>query len=243
MRHFRSLSGAILAAAAIIGPASAQAPEQSAVIPPPPTPVTGVPGAPLNPDEMADYLNSQQQIRQSFTFTRTVDGAVVETKEESVVYGRNDPIRSTEAGQSALDRLKARFDAELLSKTEAFEEAKMDFVVADLDRDGAMTADEYVGLVNTWRENASVAQEAEARRLRQEEFVEDLSGATPEASFEAEARRKFAFMAGASPTLAREVYLREYLIEFDSADVDHDTVLKGDELARFRALARGRVAS
>lgn len=198
----------------------------------------------IDADNMADDLNKRQQIQQSFVFTRTVNGEIAETEQRAVSYSRDDPVRTTESNLSTLDALQAKFDSEVLTRTEAFEEAKLDFVVADLDRDGKLIEPEYLRLVETWNETraASPASSAEesARERQYRAFVDQLEedGATPAAGG-ADSKQKFAFMSGAATSIGREDYLREYLLEFDSMDADADMLLKGDELLKFRALNRG----
>ncbi|WP_428409428.1 hypothetical protein [Hyphococcus sp.] len=197
----------------------------------------------VNPDEMADSLNSSQQLQQTFTLKRTINGEVVETEKRTVTYSRDMPYRETEAGRTTLERLKASFDGEALTRTEAFEEAKLDFVVADLDRNDAMTAEEFARLVNSWRKNdarkADAPTDEIARQRQYDAFLEELDPSVAEMQTEAYAREKFAFMAGASEAMSLQDYIREYLLDFDSMDADKDSVLKGDELMRFRALNRG----
>ncbi len=199
--------------------------------------------APPSEDEVADMLNSRQQLQQTFTLKRTIDGNVVETEKRTVTYSRNQPYRETEAGRTALQKLQAEFDGEVLTRTEAFEEAKLDFTIADADRDGAMTADEFITLVNSWRENDARQAEAPTQEVaRQREFEAFLLDVNPEAAREqnqAPIREKFAFMSGVSLTVSREDYIREYLLDFDAMDADKNTLLEGMELMRFRALNRG----
>lgn len=200
--------------------------------------------AAVDPDNMADQLNSRQQVRQSFTFTRTVNGEVVETKTETIDYSRSDPVRSTEASTSAFDALKAKFDSEVLSRTEAFEEAKLDFVVADVDHDAKMTESEFLRLVQTWRDQAQDApSSADSARERQyRAFINELDqtdGAHADQIEDAKARQKFKFMAGAAQSVGREDFIREYLVDFDAMDANGDMLLRGDELVKFRALNRG----
>lgn len=196
-----------------------------------------------NPDEMADSLNAQQQIKQSFKFTRTIDGKVVDEERRTITYSRKDPLRPTEAGESPLEKLKSAFDQEVLTRTEAFDEAKLDFVIADKNRDNMMTADEFAALVETWRETgarqAKPTDEETARQQQYRAFVDQLDPEAAKQETEERAKQKFAYMAGASPTLSREDYLREYLLDFDSMDANSDGLLKGDELMMFRALNRG----
>ncbi|MEM8988213.1 MAG: hypothetical protein AAGC95_15970 [Pseudomonadota bacterium] len=195
-------------------------------------------------DNMADDLNARQELRQTFTLERTIDGEVVESAKRTVTYDRSIPFRETEAGQSALEMLKAAFDRELLTRTEAFEEAKLDFTAADVNRDGKMTRAEFATLVESWR-GASAApsdddtEEASARKRQYDAFLAEIDPDTAKTEFDAHADKKFSFMAGMSDTISREDYVREYLLDFDSMDTDKDNQLKGDELLRFRALNRG----
>lgn len=197
----------------------------------------------VNPDEMADMLNSSQQLKQTFTLKRTINGEVVETDKRTVTFSRDMPYRETEARQTTLEQLKASFDGEALTRTEAFEEAKLDFIVADTDRDEAMTAGEFAILVDSWRKNdartADAPTEEIARQRQYDAFLEELDPSAAQMQTEAYAREKFAFMAGASEAMSLQDYIREYLLDFDSMDADKDTVLTGDELMRFRALNRG----
>lgn len=217
--------------------AAAQEPERQ------PEPAAAQEPAEPNPDEIADLLNSRQQIKQPFTFTRTIDGEVVETGQRTLTYSRKDPVRETEAGDSPLDALQAAFDSEVLTRTEAFEEARLDFVIADMNRDVLMTADEFAALIETWRETgahaANAPNEETARQRQYRAFVEELDPEGAKEDAETSAGRKFLSMAGASQTVSREDYLREYLLDFDSMDADGDGLLKGEELMLFRALNRG----
>lgn len=189
----------------------------------------------VNEDEMADLLNSQQQIKQDVTLTRTVNGQVVETKKETVIYSKGDQLRDSEAGLSPLQRLKEAFDSEALTRKEALEEAKLDFVVADQNRDEAVTADEFVFLVKGW-ENAEITGSGHGR------FVDPyfhVDQETADAEHEAQARAKFTAMAGADLTLSRRAFTRKVIEEFEEHDADKDDLLQGDELLNFRASVRG----
>lgn len=197
----------------------------------------------IDADNMADSLNAGQQIRQSFTFTRTINGEVVETDKRTITYSRTDPVRPTESGRTPLQELQEAFNREVLTRTEAFEEAKLDFVTADINLDGALTADEFVGLVRTWRESDARSATADDRELaRQRQYRAFIAEIDPEGAaldVEEAARRKYDFMSGASVTMSREDYIREYLLDFDSMDHDSDMILRGDELMMFRALNKG----
>lgn len=197
----------------------------------------------IDADNMADSLNAGQQIRQSFTFTRTINGEVVETDKRTITYSRTDPVRPTESGKTPLQELQEAFNREVLTRTEAFEEAKLDFVTADVNHDNVMTADEFVGLVMTWREtNARTAPATDqeiARQRQYQAFIEEIDPEGAAMDAEQAARQKYDFMSGASETMTREDYIREYLLDFDSMDHDNSMILRGDELMMFRALNRG----
>ena len=200
-----------------------------------------------NEDEMADSLNARQQLQQSFTFTRRINGEIVGTEKKTVTFDRNDPIRDTEAGQSALEKLRAEFDQDVLTRTEAFEEAKLDFVIADLDRDGQMTADEFARLVETWRNRdlrePDAAGEEGALQQRYVEFLDEIDPAAGEMQVEATARQKHMFMSGAAESISQKDYIREYMLDFDAMDANNDGLLQGDELLKFRAANRGQTLS
>ncbi len=218
-------------ASSIVATASAQeaAPAE------PSAPAEEAAAAPVNEDEMADLLNSQQQIRQGVTLTRTIDGAVVETRTETITYSPDDPLRGTEAAMSPLERLKAEFASDALTRKEAFEEAKLDFVIADLNRDDKMDQSEFVFLVNGW-------QDATVRGSGRGRFVDPTphaDEAAAKAEHEQQARSKFAFMAGGAATVSRKDYIREVLVDFDALDRSGDGVLTGDELLNFRVANRG----
>jgi len=189
----------------------------------------------INEDEMADLLNSQQQIKQDVTLTRSVNGQIVETRKETVVYSKEDPLRGSEAGLSPLEKLKDRFDSQALTRKEALDEAKLDFVIADLDRDDAMTADEFSYLVKGW-ESAEISGSGHGR------FVDPYFHVDPEAAereHDEQARAKFAAMAGVDSSLGKKAFTRKIIEEFEKSDLDKDDLLRGDELLNFRASVRG----
>ncbi|MCA8889930.1 MAG: hypothetical protein KDA46_13935 [Parvularculaceae bacterium] len=198
----------------------------------------------VNEDNIAASLNARQSLEQTVTLKRTINGEVIETKKETVTYKSSDPMRQTEAGQSALERVKASFDSELLTRAEALEEAKLDFVLADQDRNSKMSQDEFVALVLNWREmdtrKAISKNEELGRQQRYIEFIEDIDPQSANLKTMANARSKFAFMAGAAPTLSQRDYLREVMLDFDSMDKDGDGLLRGDELVAYRAANRGQ---
>lgn len=192
----------------------------------------------ISEDEMADLLNSRQQLQQTVTFTRTIDGEVVETVQETITYSDDDPIQSTEAGTSIIDQMKEKFDRAALTRNEAFEEAKLDFVVADVDRNNIMTADEFVILVTKWRadqDGHAVEEVLNGISIGDDGTIvrtgnQDLDGA---------ARQKFVFMSGMTEVLSQRDYIREYLTDFDAFDANGDSYLNGDELEGFRKANRG----
>lgn len=220
--------------AALTGLASASA-QETAPAPEAPAAEAAPAETAVNPDEMADFLNSQQQIRQGVTLTRSVDGQVVETKTETITYSPNDPLRSSEAGLSPLESLQAEFDSEALTRKEAYEEARLDFVVADLNRDDKMDESEFVFLVNGWHE-ATVSGSGRGRFVDPTAHADE---AAAKAEHESQARAKFAFLAGGAPTVSKKDYLREVLIDFDALDKNDDGILTGEELLYFRVANRG----
>lgn len=189
----------------------------------------------INEDEMADFLNSQQQIKQDVTLTRKVNGAVVETRKETIVYSKGDPVRDSEAGLSPLEKLKAEFDSQAITRKEALEEAKLDFVVADLDRDGRMSAEEFLFLIKGW-ETAEITGSGRGRFVEPYFHVDTESAAAEHAEL---ARAKFTAMAGADLTLSKKAFTRRIIEEFEEHDGNRDDLLQGDELLNFRASVRG----
>ncbi|MEZ5916307.1 MAG: hypothetical protein R3C40_01845 [Parvularculaceae bacterium] len=198
----------------------------------------------VNEDNIAASLNARQSLEQTVTLKRTINGEVVETKKETVTYKSSDPLRQTEAGQSAIERVKASFDSELLTRAEALEEAKLDFVLADQDRNSEMSQDEFVALVLNWREidtRKAISEDEElGRQQRYIEFIEDIDPQSANLKAMANARSKFTFMAGAAQTLSQRDYIREVMLDFDSMDKDGDGLLSGDELVAYRAANRGQ---
>lgn len=193
-----------------------------------------------NPDEAASFLNSRQQLQQTFTLKRTINGEVVEEKTETVTLSPGAPYRPTEAGETTLQKMREAFDREVLTRVEAFEEAKLDFTVADVNRDNQMSAEEFAGLVETWRnmeERAEPVLTEEEERQRAFEALFQTEEQTERR--QQAALQKFAFMSGAAPTIGRADYIREYLLDFDAMDTDDDTILRAEELQDFRAALRG----
>lgn len=214
-----ALTGLASASAQETAPAAEAAPAETAI----------------NPDEMASFLNSQQQIRQGVTLTRSVDGQVVETKTETIIYSPDDPLRTSEAGLSPLEALQAEFDSEALTRKEAYEEAKLDFIVADLNRDDKMDEREFVYLVDGWQ-GAEISGSGRGRFVDPTPHADE---AAAKAEHEQQARAKFTFLAGGAPAVSKKDYLREVLIDFDAFDKNDDGILTGQELLYFRIANRG----
>jgi hypothetical protein len=196
----------------------------------------------FNPDEMASYLNSQQRIKQSVTLTRTINGEVIEVDRRTITFSPSDPLRPTEAAPDAIDRVIEAFAREALTRTAAFEEARLDFSAADEDRDGFLSVAEFIKLVENWRaaeRDWAENNEETGRAQYYRAFVEELDPERAQLELEQQAREKFASMAGAADRISREEYIREYLLDFDSMDKTGAMILRGEELMRFRALTRG----
>jgi hypothetical protein len=223
-----------LAAMIVVAAASAQEPTATDLAA---TPAAAETPATPNPDEMADSLNKQQKLEQTYTLTRTVDGKVVETTQKTVVYSKDDPIRETEAGLSPVERLKAELDDASLTRSEAVADTKLDFTIADKDRNNRVTADEDAGLVREWLNAGRVDAGAETA-----EPVALLEAGEDAGTLDA-AKAKFVSFSGTEPDLTRRGYTRFVVREFDAADADKNRVLEGAELAAFKAALRGETSA
>lgn len=204
-------------------------------------------GTALNPDESADDLNSQQQLQQSFTLKRSIDGELVQSEKRTITYSRDDPFRKTEAQDSVSEQLLAAFDGEVLTRTEAFEEARLDFTIADKDRDEVLTEQEFTDLVVSWQGNEKRDVDAPtktiSRQRQYDAFLSEITDNEADTTSNYNAQQKFAFLAGEMTSITRKEYIREYLLEFDSMDVNRNALLEGEELLRFRAINRGESIS
>jgi len=201
------------------------------------------PAADPSEDEMADLLNSRQQLSQGVTLKRKVNGEVVETRKETLTYKPGDPLRSSESVISPLDRLKAQFDQDVLTRREALEEAELDFVLADKDRNGWLTEEEFAGLVGEWREGdiRSAALGDTRRQTRFVDYHDGLAAAAADQLAIDEARAKYQVMVAGRGALTKREFLREVSAGFDAADANEDGLLRDVELIAFRAAARGEV--
>lgn len=231
----------VAAAALVSSAALAQQPAAPTPATPQPPGAAATPEAPAQPntDEMASELNRQQSVKQTYTLTRTVDGKVIETTKKTLVFTPGDASRESEAGLSPVEEMIESFRNEVLTRTEAYEEAKIDFTVADVNRDSRMTAEEFAGLVENWRQGAIEKtgavddDESQQRRLRA------FTGGLDPLKVSEDARAKFLLLAGANDSISRKQYIRETMIDFDAMDGDRDRLLRGDELLKFRALNSG----
>lgn len=193
--------------------------------------------AEINADESADHLNSLQQLEQTYTLTRKINGTVESTEKKTVVFSRGEPVKTTEAGESQREKLAAAFDGEVLTRKEAFEEAKLYFTLADRDRNGQMTTDEFIVLAAIWRENN--ADENAATDIDDPHYAQSEPHSDTQKPIDVSARRKFSFMAGAATSIDQKKYISEYLVDFDAMDANSDMLLKDDEISNFRAENRG----
>jgi len=222
-------AAAMLAGAVMAGAAVAQEMQEEAA----PAAETADPAggaddaaATVNEDEMADSLNANQQLQQSVTLRRRLNGELVETETRTITYDRATPTRPTEAGPTVFDAARAAFDKEALTRSEAVAEAELDFSVADLDRNGALSAEEFTRLLSRLGESAPGA----ARRRS--------TGASPRESFIAEldqAADRFTQLAGPDGLVSQQEYKRRVSTDFDYFDGDRDGLLAGEALADFRA--------
>ena len=194
-------------------------------------------------DAITRQLNSGQKLERSFTLERYKNGELVDRSKRTVTIDEKKAERLRAAGASASEQVLSAYDGELLSRPEAREEAQSDFVLADRDANGLLTAAEFVALVDAWRRDPLRGGEPEirgdSRDSRIEAFLAEISPAEEPSQPNASATQKFTLMAGPVAALSEEEYVREYLRDFDAADQDRDLLLSGDQLELFRALARG----
>lgn len=238
----RSLRIFLVATAAIAAPGWSFAQTQEAPIAEPLAPLPaeappeGEAAAPaINEDEMADFLNSQQQIKQDVTLTRTIDGKIVETKKETIVYSKDDPLRGSEAARSPIENLLAAFSSQAITKKEALDEANLDFVIADQNRDNKVSIEEFAFLVKGW-EDAEIAGSGSGRFVDPYFHVDRETAAAEHAE---QARAKFMAMSGDGAPLGKKAFTRRIAEEFEEHDADKDGLLRAEELLNFRASVRG----
>ena len=175
-------------------------------------------------DNIAASLNARQKIKQDFTLTHKVNGEVVETTKRSVTVTGTTP-RRTEAGVTLAERLSASYDRELLTRSEAYEEGKVNFALGDIDRDKKMSEDEFLRLLDTLKEHRDDALNKDTS-LRKS-FIAELDDAA--------ARTQFKAIAGERTLLDEKSFVLAFLAEFDRADTNKDGVVKDAELTTFRS--------
>ena len=238
--------GIFLGATASAIAAGAQPDEISAAETPPAA--TAVPEASAqdadaapNPDESADSLNAQQQISQTVTLKRRVNGVIVDEEKETVTFTDKDPLRPTEASQSPLEAVRARFDRALLTREEARDAAKLDFVLADADRDGVMSIDEFVRLTDIWasREGAPAAPDGADAMLAMKAAEKKFAAMTAARNAAAAASGVTQSPPGPAAGLSNRDYIDAVLADFDAVDTDNNGLLRGDELTAFRTRITG----
>ena len=191
-------------------------------------------------DEMAADLNAQQSIRQTFTVTRTLNGSVVETARREVTPGRQNALRPTEAGQSLAEAVRASFDRELLTRTEAYDEAKLDFALGDVNLDKMIDAEEFIRLAGLLRiefEEINYLDPGTGTSLRG--YGTPLKDQSAPVAERRDSRAYFQSLTGpAATTLDERGFVLGFLREFDLADANADGLLSGNELRAFRTSIR-----
>ena len=105
----------------------------------------------------AAELNARQRIGQTLTVTRFINGKAVETKKVAVPDGQGMPVRETEAGGRIADIVRAQVDREVLTRREAFEEARLEFNLVDANSDQFLTREEFVSLVEVRQDDPNYA--------------------------------------------------------------------------------------
>ncbi len=106
-----------------------------------------------------------------------------------------------------------------------------------------MSIDEFSYLVASWKEadarNVDEPTVEQSRQQQYDAFIAEISPETAKLKADHFANQKFLFLTGGVNSVARKDYIREYLLDFDAMDGNKDTILRGDELRKFRALNRG----
>lgn len=181
-------------------------------------------------ENLANELTKRHTLRQEFTIKRIVDGEVVETTERSVAIDGSRPSLPTEAGQSIEAQLKESFDQELLTRTEALSEAKLDFALGDIDRDGLLSKQEFTRLIDLLQQAGGEETGRETSGGSDTEwrsFVDELDDPATPISFED-------FAGSEDALLDEKQFTLGFLHQFDETDLDGDGLLAAEELARFR---------
>ena len=228
----------------VVDPVAVSQPTASPSGMPAPLPKAQKPAAEIeDPDNAAASLNARQKIQQEFVLERRIDGKVVSRERKKLEYTPSRIKGGTPPERPTLETLSEEFDRKLLTRTEAFEEAKVDFRIADLNQDDQLSEDEYVLLLRGWHDNADRSAQAPSEELARQRKIDDfLSEIDPHGRYlhlDEAAKRKFRFITGAALTIHRKDFVREYLTDFDAMDHNQDSMLEGLELQQFRAIVRG----
>ncbi|MEO0400464.1 MAG: hypothetical protein AAF224_13705 [Pseudomonadota bacterium] len=230
--------------------------------------------APINDatsDNVADDLNARQQLEQTVTFTRTINGAVVSTDKRTIEFDENAPTGMSEGRLSPIKTAADNYDAETLTRNEALDEARLDFSLADLNRDGSLSIDEFSAyvLTPTAASTDGAAQNTnDARRdqvneanSRTEQFLAALDAELASETRAETAELLFNDFIGEADAIerARNPKIRKpskddvrridarlfgvaYMKGFDRLDANEDGLLSGSELTDFRRHRNGFTA-
>ena len=186
-------------------------------------------------DNIADSLNAKQDIKQTMTVTKTVNGEVVETQTVEVPNDPKFAKMPTEAGVTKTQAVLSQAEREILTRTEAAEEAKVDFTLADKDNDGKMTLAEYEGLF------VARTIDPNYKPVLAEFKTEDGKDSPLITGDHAQVLSdRYHLMSGVDGSVNQSVFLKTFMNDFDLSDRDQSATLTGDELVTFRSLQLAR---
>ena len=187
----------------------------------------------------AAELNARQRIDQTLTVTRFINGKPVETKKVALPTGPGMPVRETEAGGRLADVVRAQVDREVLTRREAFEEARLEFDLVDTNSDQLLTRKEFVSLVEVRQDDpnyasfftpaTTVTNAENSTALAQHRAIFDVQGLAA----------RFDFVTGVSRVLTKQIFIAEALRDFDSLDANGDAILRDAELIAYRRALLG----
>ena len=219
-----------------------------------------------NPDNSADDLNARQNIRQTFTVKRKLDGQTIDEKTVEIPGDSAFATRASEARGSVRSYVRDKADREILTRPEAAQEARLEFALADANRDGIMTQTEYQTLaqIRTEDENyAFLIEEQHARNKAREPDRTDRYEAFREADraewHKLALAQHFRAMVATetlwgpssglatsgkisdtpSSGLTENAYVRAFMRDFDAADLNGDFILQETETRTFRRALYG----